>query len=206
MSSLRKVSVFQPGVADVERWSPVELSDAPLDTCAMPDAPPADPVADAFALGFSGGRIEGEQAERARLRATMRAAEEALDAINVNGARWVGSANEDMTALAVAIARHLIEREVAHDHALVVKLVSRALADYPIDEPVRLRVHPDDLAVLDSVKDSELQGATMDRATWIADPRVSRGGCVIEGRERIVDARIESALERVYRRLARPHD
>lgn len=36
---------------------------------------------------------------------------------------------------------------------------------------------------------------------WVADARVSRGGCMVEGRERIVDGRIETALERVYRRL-----
>ena len=38
--------------------------------------------------------------------------------------------------------------------------------------------------------------------TWVADPRVSRGGCLIEGRDRIVDGRVDAALERAYRRMA----
>jgi flagellar biosynthesis/type III secretory pathway protein FliH len=39
-------------------------------------------------------------------------------------------------------------------------------------------------------------------ATWLADPRVSRGGCLIEGRDRIVDGRVDTALERAYRHMA----
>jgi flagellar biosynthesis/type III secretory pathway protein FliH len=41
--------------------------------------------------------------------------------------------------------------------------------------------------------------------SWVPDARIARGGCVVEGRERIVDGRVDSALERVYRRLAHRH-
>ena len=37
---------------------------------------------------------------------------------------------------------------------------------------------------------------------WIADHRISTGGCVVEGRDRIIDGRVDTALERAYRRLA----
>ena len=39
-------------------------------------------------------------------------------------------------------------------------------------------------------------------ASWLADARVARGGCLVEGRERIVDGRVDTALERAYRRMA----
>ena len=38
-------------------------------------------------------------------------------------------------------------------------------------------------------------------ASWQADPMVEPGGCVVEGRDRIIDGRVDAALERVYRRL-----
>ena len=41
--------------------------------------------------------------------------------------------------------------------------------------------------------------------TWLADKRIARGGCLIEGRDRIVDGRVDTALERAYRKMAR-HD
>ncbi len=40
---------------------------------------------------------------------------------------------------------------------------------------------------------------------WMADERVERGGCLIEGRERIVDGRVDMALERIYRALSGRH-
>jgi general L-amino acid transport system substrate-binding protein len=36
---------------------------------------------------------------------------------------------------------------------------------------------------------------------WLPDGRVAPGGCLIEGRDRIVDGRVDTALERLYRRL-----
>jgi len=42
-------------------------------------------------------------------------------------------------------------------------------------------------------------------ARWIADARVAPGGCIVEGRERIVDGRVDTALERIYRRLTYTH-
>jgi flagellar biosynthesis/type III secretory pathway protein FliH len=36
----------------------------------------------------------------------------------------------------------------------------------------------------------------------MADPAISAGGCLIEGHERIVDGRVDAALERLYRRLS----
>jgi len=41
--------------------------------------------------------------------------------------------------------------------------------------------------------------------SWMADPRIARGGCLVEGSQRIVDGRVDTALERAYRRMARVH-
>jgi flagellar biosynthesis/type III secretory pathway protein FliH len=35
-----------------------------------------------------------------------------------------------------------------------------------------------------------------------SDPNVMRGGALIEGRERIVDGRVDTALERVFRAIS----
>jgi flagellar biosynthesis/type III secretory pathway protein FliH len=36
----------------------------------------------------------------------------------------------------------------------------------------------------------------------MADSRIQPGGCVVEGRERIIDGRVDTALERLYRQLS----
>jgi flagellar assembly protein FliH len=111
---------------------------------------------------------------------------------------------ENIAALAVIVARQIIGREVTLAANLVADLVRRALTEFPIDQSVRIRVHPLDLSVM------TLNASTTDAApitgprdaSWLADARVARGGCMIEGRDRIVDGRVDTALERAYHRMA----
>jgi flagellar biosynthesis/type III secretory pathway protein FliH len=193
------------GTATPAPWTLAAL-DAPVPLAeTAPAAPAVDPVAEAYALGFAQGRSEGELAERARLAPAVRVAEEALDAINARDLRWTGAAAENVALIAMAVARHLVEHEIDADPTLLDALVGRALASFPVDQPVRVRVHPEDAALLTRLgdaRDAAISARSSSDTVWVADPSLARGGCVVEGRERIVDGRIESALERIYRRVA----
>lgn len=189
----------EPARADA--WHPTDLAFVPPPGSA---SSVSDPVADAYALGFEEGYHEGELAEQARLQAARRAAEDALDVIRANEERWSDSISENIVALAVAVARHVVDRELALDPTIVAHIVSQAITAFPIDQPVRIRVNPNDLAVLDAagLTAADGLGSVAQRpAHWIADAHVHAGGCVVEGRDRIVDGRVDTALERVYRRL-----
>jgi flagellar biosynthesis/type III secretory pathway protein FliH len=122
--------------------------------------------------------------------------------------RWTGTIEENICALAVAVARQVVGRELTTDASWVLDLVKRALLEFPIDQPVRIRVNPQDLAALEAngAAAEGLQGIVQGRdARWVADARLAPGGCVVEGRERIVDGRVDTALERIYRRLTYTH-
>ena len=159
----------------------------------------------ARAEGFERGRADGERAEQARLRQALGTATEALDVLRESEERWVGAIEENIAALAVAIARHIVDRELGTDAEVTRTMVRRALEAFPLDQPVRIRVNPHDLAVLGAFPEA---GGTAPAGTpprdahWIGDPRVLPGGCLVEGRDRIVDGRVDTAIERVYRRLA----
>jgi flagellar biosynthesis/type III secretory pathway protein FliH len=188
-----------------DKWRPNDLAFMP------PGGGPVlpDPIADAYALGFEEGRREGEVAEQARLHGARQAAEDALDVIRANEERWSESIDENIIALAITVARHIVDRELLADPDIVSQMVGRALAAFPIDQPVRIRVNPSDLRTLDErgmPSLDDLAGEPQRAAHWIPDPRIAPGGCVVEGRDRIVDGRVDSALERVYRRLTNQHD
>lgn len=190
----------------VDAWAPADLH-AIIDE--PPPPPPApDALADAYATGFAEGRQAGEEGERARLRTSVRAAEEAIDHVNQAGARWTDAAEENLVTLSIAIARHIIDRELALDAEVISRIVRRALSEFPIDQPVKVRLHPDDLAIIEGASDSGAS-SVLDQparsARWVADSRMMAGGCVVEGRDRIIDGRVDAALERVYRRLAHHH-
>lgn len=156
--------------------------------------------ADAYARG----RADGERAARATLDSmlanAMQALDEAVQSVRLHESRWVGNAEENIAALAVIVARHLVQREIAVDPAFVASLVQQALEQHPIDSEISVRVNPDDLAACRSAISND--GGAARTIRWIADPSVMRGGCLTEGRERIIDGRLDTALERAYRNIA----
>jgi flagellar biosynthesis/type III secretory pathway protein FliH len=101
----------------------------------------------------------------------------------------------------------VIGREVARDEALVAGLVAQAVAEFPADQPLAVRAHPADVPAL---KAAWAAAAPPGRARtgelrWIPDAQVARGGALVEGRDRIVDGRVDAALERVYRAVSGHH-
>jgi flagellar biosynthesis/type III secretory pathway protein FliH len=197
------------------RWSPdeLELDEAPFGgpSVAFQPAPRNDnahlvhqqALDEAYSHGFDAGREAGATAERERLANAMASITAMLAELREREAKWTAGLEENLCALAVAVGRQLFDAELqaAPTHAVV--LVKRALTEFPIDQPVAIRVNPLDLASITASSVVEGSSAAINRpdAQWIPDPRVLPGGCLIEGRDRIVDGRVDTALERLYRRL-----
>lgn len=216
--SSHSARAFRGGLAPVAggSWHPGEIAAMP--TLLLDDGlPMLDPVAeaqarhdkeirDAYNLAFDEGRHEGERAEQARLRTALTAAEESIEILRAGEERWQGMIEENICALSVAIARHIVDREVADNPEVLERLVKRALGEFPIDHPVRVRINPTDMQIIQShggqVALDALTGTPPREAHWIPDSRIAPGGTVVEGRDRIIDGRVDTALERVYRRLA----
>jgi flagellar assembly protein FliH len=161
-------------------------------------------VEEARTAGYDAGRLDGELAEATRLRNAVAAAEQALDMIRASEAKWQECVTENIATLAVTVARHIVGRELRTDAASVADLVKRALAEFPIDQPMRVRVNPHDLSLLSHPTPTggePVPIAPNRDVRWLADSRIQPGGCVVEGRERIVDGRVDTALERIYRKL-----
>jgi flagellar assembly protein FliH len=159
----------------------------------------------AWLRGVEEGREQGEQAERARLRGAMMAAESALDDLRTGEARWLANIEENIAAISVAVAQQIVAREVAGAHDVVVEMVTRAVQEFGLDQALSIRVNPADLEALSAAErtsDGTPTPITRGREVrWLSDARIEPGGCVVEGRERIVDGRVDTALERLYRRL-----
>lgn len=160
--------------------------------------------ADGAAEGYERGFAEGERAARAEqepaVQALLAALGEAAEELRTHEARWLANLEENVAALAVVVARHIVQREVTADPALLRTLVDGALAQFPVDHAVTVRVHPEELQAVRTLQGEA--GVPLAELRWVADPAVGRGGCLVEGRERILDGRLDVALERAYRALA----
>ncbi len=160
----------------------------------------AQSEADAYARG----RADGERAARMHADATVTVAVAALTAavesVRTHEERWTANAEENIAALAVVVARHLVQREVEADAMIVRDLVQRALSNFPIDQLITVRLHPDDVAACGVVLAPDAAGRVRD-IRWMPDVHILRGGCLVEGRERIIDGRVDTSLERAYRTI-----
>lgn len=148
----------------------------------------------AFEEGRSAGRAEAELAADRRVANAVSAVTDAAGTIRQHQEQYLGVLEENLTALACVIARHVIQRDVQLDPSQIRTLVQGALAEFPQEHALRVRLHPADHALLAG-------DSSYPEVSWVADPRVVRGGCVVEGRERIVDGRVDLALEQVFRRI-----
>lgn len=178
-----------------------------------PPVPTIDPAelerleAEAFARGRAEGERDGlargEAIARAALEAPIAALQAALANLTAAEARWIHTLEENIAALAVGVAQHLVAREVEADPAVVRTLVQQAVAAFPIDQPLTIRVNPDDVAVIQEATQPATPTAPALREIRVTgDSHIVRGGALIEGRERIIDGRVDTGLERIFRAIS----
>lgn len=154
-----------------------------------------------FRLGYEEGRRRGyeEGLERAaavmhEAEARMREVEAARASLSASlaeeRAHLVNEARAEIARLAMAVARRVLERELASDPKAVSDLVARLLEEARGREAV-VRVHPDDAPALGG---SGGVAASFGKVEVVADPGVGRGGAVIETPGGTWDARLETRL------------
>lgn len=158
--------------------------------------------ADAFARGRAAGMQESAESAREQLMRVLQALTEATASVHAHEQRWLGNVEENLAAAAVTIARHLIHRELTAEPTVITDLVRRSLQQFPLERNITVRLHPDDLAIVQQAMLDEPEGSAAQRdLRWHADPHIVRGGCLVDGRERVLDGRLDTALERTYRAL-----
>lgn len=157
-----------------------------------------------YARGLVDGERKAAAAAQQRINDTLAIVATATDKLAEAANVAPGVLEENIATLAVIVARHIVQREVSLGADVVADLVRRSLTEFPIDQAVRIRVNPMDLALL-TVAGDKAPITGRNEVSWLADNRITRGGCLIEGRDRIIDGRVDTALERAYRKMAK-HD
>ena len=197
-------------------WSPQELRGAgetianPVavdtlsaeDAAAHEEAERARLASEAYDAGYMAGQLASANAAALQMSGLMDALRAAASQLTAMEATAIADLEENLAALAVSVARQIISREVRTSPDIIADLVRLALTEFPIEQPLRIRVNPLDLSSLSaSTNGAPIRIAPDREITWLADARVLPGGCLVEGRVRIIDARVDTALERAYRAL-----
>jgi flagellar assembly protein FliH len=104
--------------------------------------------------------------------------------------------------LAVALARRIIGVQAVANPKALIQVVRTALAHLSERSNLEIKVHPDDLAVARRFAAHWVEKVDQDAVFKVrSSAHVGRGGCMIEGLEENVDARLDEQLNIMHETL-----
>jgi len=191
-----------PALATFSLWPLPELARGIAQgQVAMPAAAVPSPEEEAFTRGHEAGRAEAmSEANRTLKRAAglLVSTAEALDTARLNTVREL---EDSVYLLALAVAKQLIQREVAADPTIVRDLVQRGIEAFPVGSHVEIHLNPEDLSALRSQFGLPVADGRAADLQWIADPSIEPGGCTLETPHRVVDGRVDMAMKEFFHRM-----
>jgi flagellar biosynthesis/type III secretory pathway protein FliH len=151
---------------------------------------------EAHERGFAQGEQAGLEAAQVRAELMLSRLVATIDEIAGLRLTFLRRAERDVANLAVAIAEHVLQREVSADPELLVEMARAAVVKLSATATVTIRMHPDDLVAVSSA-----HGAASDEGPirFVADPRVGPGGCLVETPSGFIDAGITAQIREVLR-------
>lgn len=189
-------------------------SGLPADVSALPPEAPAPPTLDevrlanqahlatlereAFANGYAAGERAGLEAGTKRGEAMLRRLAQTLDELKALRVTLLRETEQQMVELALAIARKILRREAAVDRDLIVAMARVALERVGETGMATIRLNPEDYASTVQRHGDHWAGA---RVKVVADPTVSRGGCLVESEFGFVDGSVDAQFEQVAQAL-----
>jgi flagellar assembly protein FliH len=157
---------------------------------------------EAWQHGYKDGHVEGVrkgEAELAKRIAEVDVKIAALEAIIGTLAKPLeeldAQVENELTRLALAIAKHLVRRELKMDPTQVIGIIRHTVSLLPLGaRNIKIHLHPDDAAIVRE----KLARPTGDQEWQLAeDPLMARGGCRLTTDNSSVDARFESSVAAV---------
>ena len=156
----------------------------------------------AYAEGYAAGERAGLEMGRKKAETLVRRISGILEDLERFHRRLYASAERDLVDLALAIAGRILHQEVTLRPEAVVAVAREAIRRAVERSRIRVRVHPDDLEILQAHKEKLLEQVEgIKHLTLEADKSVGIGGCVVETPYGDVDARLDQQLEEVARAL-----
>ncbi len=169
-----------------------------------------------FAVGFEegirAGRDEGinrgyqeslvrqraiEEAQQAEVDQFAQAMTDFVGRVESSIEDWQRAAEQRLATLAIEIARRALRQEMELSRDSVIEIAKQAIGETLNSTSFRVRVNPFDVSILESHK-AELTSALSNvrQLEIVADGQIE-AGCIIEAEEGMIDARVESYVERV---------
>ena len=137
-----------------------------------------------------------------RLAGILPALETVIDRLAADRDRWTASWEASAVTLACAVAEKIIHRELAQRPELRVSLVGEALQLAAGQTRVRIRVSAGDAPLMkQAAQNSLLKQPGVASFEIFVDDSIDSGGCIVETQHGVIDARLDSQLQRIIDEL-----
>jgi flagellar assembly protein FliH len=156
-------------------------------------------IREAREAGLREGRAEAEQCARSHIEEAEKRLARAAGELATYRARLRREAERDVVLLAIGIAQRILHRQVATDPEALHGLVKASLENLEAREIQRVRVHPDQAAVLEA---GLLEIGVPQRLEVIADSGIEPGGLIFETARGNFDASVGTQLDEIKRGFA----
>ena len=153
-------------------------------------------VQHALQEGYAKGEAAGTKAAAARLDPILQRFTRTIDELAGLRRRCRSDAEEDAVKLSIAVARRILHRELSVDPEAVLGLVHAAFAKLDAREVHRVRLHPEDAALLRPYFEKLENGRKLEVS---ADPSLERGGAIFETSRGSLDASLTAQLKEIDR-------
>lgn len=154
-----------------------------------------------YAKGEAEGRTRGEAQARAQHEAQwqqrLALADSLIEGLEHLTERTREALAEEIAALAVEIARQVLQDELRTSPERIVSLVRRLLEEEGAPH-LTIRLHPEDLPLVREALEAELAKGGH---RLVADATIARGGCLVESDSHVIDATVPNRWRRLVARL-----
>jgi flagellar assembly protein FliH len=201
--------------AEPVAWRRVpSLDGSPLETNAflaadyipVPDEPATQPgspleqhLQGAYQQGFQDGQGTARKELGGQLDAMAARLARTIEELSGMRQRFRHEAEEEVIALALAIARRILHRELTVAPEALLGLLKAALEKIAIREVHRVHVRPEDAPLVQRHLD---QMGLPQRVELIADPALERGAIILDSSRGALDASVETQLAEIERGFA----
>lgn len=162
----------------------------------------AEKVRQAYAEGQRRGEEAGKQEFAEHVASAETAVKQAAESVRQALEESSARVEERIVGLAESVVRRILKREAWFDRDAVRRTLEEAFSALTDKEQVRIRLHPEDVAMLNEQSVGFLeQFEGIAQRELVADDAVDKGGCIVETDSQYVDATLDAQLERILDQL-----
>jgi flagellar assembly protein FliH len=193
----------------MKSWSeniplPAPLRDARVAGPVQVHTPPNPALQDQWKASYDLGRIDGEKALSEQLFKQRADLHELMQGLVNSLKQAVPQVVRETESMVVSLALEVAQKLVG-DLPISVPMVEAAVRDALLQvegtEQLTVRLHPADLELLQKAESPVLNTESSDECRFLGSPEVTRGGCLVQTRFGVVDARRETKFDLLKRNL-----